>query len=368
MTQPTHYFAYGSNLNFRDWRKHRRDLADPATILEPVGTAWLPDLELCFDYHSSLRGGGALDLRPRRGQRTAGVVFRVRGDGWQQLDRKEGAPACYERFATVALTSEGGMLPVTTYRVAESRRSPVFVPPTADYLAAVEHGLQQYHLDPRMLLAAARDEVVPLELDALFVYGTLLRGESRRHHLDRHDILCTLLAQSPGVLLDFADYPGLVLAPGQEAHVQGEFVRSRDVSALLGELDEVEEFVGYDRPDSLFERRIVPVHVGDGRVREAWTYIAAPAAGAGTPIAGGDWRAHHGRKAAFLDALALTHCAGAKEEQLARRIVGQHPFPPVNSLTAAAQELMPLREAFANGTISERQLAQASKKWNVIPD
>ncbi len=367
MTQPTFYFGYGSNLNFDDWRRHRPELADPATILEPVGTAWLPDFEPCFDYYSYSRGGGALDLRPRLGHRTAGVVFQVRGEGWQQLDRKEGAPACYERFDTVVLMADGSPLPVTTYRVVAARREPRFVAPTEAYVEAVRHGLQQYQLDAHALLAAAREESVP-GLDALFVYGTLLRGEPRRPLLDAHGVRCTLLAETTGRLLDCGSYPGLVIEPDSNLQVQGELVRSDDIESLLRELDRVEGCLGFGHPDSLFERRLVVVHVGDGRTRDAWSYVARRAAGDGVPIVGGDWRAHLGRRSGFLEALVRSHCAGSTEEILARRIVGQHPFPPVRDVAAAAREEMPLLDALAEGRIAERALAMASGKWNVVPE
>ena len=69
------YFAYGSNLDWRDWSKFcARHNADPR-CMKPIGPALLPDVELVFNYRSVLREGGALNIRPRKGQVVYGVLF-----------------------------------------------------------------------------------------------------------------------------------------------------------------------------------------------------------------------------------------------------------------------------------------------------
>lgn len=132
--------------------------------------------------------------------------------------------------------------------------------------------------------AAGDEELVALEpaplgapLGRLFVYGTLMSGESR------HPWLAGAVgtpARAPGQLIDMGEFPGLVPGPGE---VAGELYHI-DL-ALLEKLDQVEDFRGYGVAGSLYRRIIVTV---DGA--PAWTYrLIAPPAGA-PAIASGDWR------------------------------------------------------------------------------
>ena len=65
--------------------------------LEP---AVLPDLELVFNRWSPVRQGGVLGLEPGLGSAVPGVLFEVKGGGWEALDAKQGAPHAYRRLAT----------------------------------------------------------------------------------------------------------------------------------------------------------------------------------------------------------------------------------------------------------------------------
>ncbi|MFJ4537923.1 gamma-glutamylcyclotransferase family protein [Streptomyces tibetensis] len=131
-----------------------------------------------------------------------------------------------------------------------------------------------------------------------FVYGTLrpgevnhglfLRGRTRSEEPGR--LADAVLYEGPG-------YPYAVEEPGGGA-VSGELVTAlpEAYTALLAELDRLEEYVPGD-PRSLYERveRKV-VREADGASLRAWVYVAAPAVAArlrtrGRAIAGGDWRA-----------------------------------------------------------------------------
>ena len=62
-------FAYGSNLNLRDLELWCQRLGrPPALMVKPGVPAYLPDHEVVFDYLSSSRKGGVLDLRPSVGK------------------------------------------------------------------------------------------------------------------------------------------------------------------------------------------------------------------------------------------------------------------------------------------------------------
>lgn len=92
-----HYFAYGSNLNTDDLKRWCERRGKPFPLGRKVAVGHLPDTELVFDYRSVTRGGGALNLRPRKGQLASGVLFEVDARGWDTLDAKEGAPKYHER-------------------------------------------------------------------------------------------------------------------------------------------------------------------------------------------------------------------------------------------------------------------------------
>ena len=57
------YFAYGSNLNGKDWDSFisRNNLKSDSIIARP-GIFFLPDHELNFSAYSSTRKGGVLDV------------------------------------------------------------------------------------------------------------------------------------------------------------------------------------------------------------------------------------------------------------------------------------------------------------------
>jgi gamma-glutamylcyclotransferase (GGCT)/AIG2-like uncharacterized protein YtfP len=363
------YFAYGSNLNFDDWRRNRPDLPDPATVLEFVCEAYLPDSEVVFNVRSNSRRGGVLNIKQRTGQLVPGVIFRVKPGAWDVLDRKEGAPGKYERIETVALSLEGQQHGVTTYRVPDERCAG-FVSPQNSYLEAVCEALGEkgYGLGDRMVRAAARNQEPTIYVDALFVYGTLMRGECRHGCLDgRANLECALLARAPGRLVDLGEYPGMLLPSGdRERWVEGEFFRVREAGKTLTRLDEIEGFNGYGTSNSLFSRRLVEVDVGDGRIRRAWTYVYGSGEHNGPPVQGNDWRASRGRRQSFLSALAREH-HGRDEAAIAERLAKRLPWSMNPNQRDVVRSLLPLAAALERGELSERRLAQESGKWVVVP-
>jgi gamma-glutamylcyclotransferase (GGCT)/AIG2-like uncharacterized protein YtfP len=361
------YFAYGSNLNSADLRRWLD--RNPAAELElvPVGTGYLPDMELVFDYHSASRRGGALDLRPRLGQAVPGVLCEVRGGGWSALDWKEGAPGCYERQRVSVLTLDGRCVEATTYLVCEARREARFVRPTRAYVEVVRAGLKQHDLPTTMLEAAARGEESPWLVDTLFAYGTLMRGESRSimRLASGPPPVYALLATAPGRLLDLGDYPAMVLPQDHEC-VQGELFRFDDIGGVLGLCDEIEGFCGYAAEGSLYRRALLEVDVGDGRIREAWTYLLAQWPEGAAGIGSGDWREHRGQRKPFLEALVRAHWDGP-EEEVVRQLMSRVPFSMARDPDERARGLVPLAGALERGELSERRLAQISGRWAVCP-
>lgn len=336
------YFGYGSNLNTDDLRGWlRRGGFDP-DCLRPVGRAVLADHALCFDYFSCTRGGGALDVQPWRGGVVEGMLFRCTSEGWRALDRKEGAGGGFYERLPVAVTDERGQrVEAVTYRACEERRQE-HVAPTPDYLRLVLEGRRQHGLPEEPVLRAARGEA-PAVVDSVFVYGTLMRGQSRFGALGRLE--CCVLARMPGRLYDLGAFPGA--RPGG-GWVTGEFVRLAEPCSVLERLDAIEGYMGPDCAGNLYRRELVHVDVGEGRVRAAWTYLCNEEPPEARFIASGDWRQHCGVREGFLQRLVESY---GGEEELLRRLGTLGPFP--------CTVRRPLWRALARGDVSERRLLQA---------
>lgn len=339
----TLYFGYGSNLNTRDLAAWLARRGFPADCIQPVRRAVLADHELCFDYYSCTRGGGALDVRPCRGSLVEGMLFRCTPDGWRALDLKEGAGGgFYERLPVVLADERGQRVEAVTYRACEESRED-HVPPTPDYLRLVVEGCRLHGVPEEPVFRAARGEA-PALVDSVFVYGTLMRGQSRFAALGRLE--CCLLARMPGRLYDLGAFPAARLGDGW---VAGEFVRLAEPCAALERLDAIEGYLGPDCAGNLYRRELVHVDVGEGRIHPAWTYLYNEELPEGRLIASGDWRAHQGVRDEFLQELVEAY---GDEEELTRRLDALGPFPYIIPLR-------PLWRALARGHVSERRLLQA---------
>jgi len=284
-------FAYGSNLcgdELAGWlTRHGLD----ASHVRPLGPALLPDHALSFGYFSQRRQAGALDVRPRRGSVVPGVLLAPSAEGWRALDAKEGVDTgAYHRLDTEAIRPDGAVVPVTVYVVTDARRLDAHQPPADEYLRTVERGYAAWGHDPAPLRRAARGEPGVAWVDAVFVYGTLLRGESNAHVLHDRPVRRVLEATVRGALHETGEpYPVMVL--DGDARVHGELVELDDVEARLGPLDALEAFGGYGRPGRLYHRTLVRARTAEGE-RLAWTYVAGETVGRGPRIATGSWRAH----------------------------------------------------------------------------
>lgn len=279
------YFGYGSNLDAGNWVTWCETKGyDPASI-EPVGPAWLPDHEPVFHYQSRLRKGGALDIRPRSGTVTPGALFCVRD--WSGLDAKEGVSgAYYRRLEVTALTDDGRAHAAVTYTVCSDRIRD-FVAPGPAYRDIVSRGLARFGHSSQQFDHAARGQAPPPALSSLFVYGTLMTGERTHHMVASHLRAVHRPATFHGGMLVKIDwYPGLVL--DDSGTVEGEVLELRDPVSALRVLDSYEDFLGYDRPDSLYRRSVVRV-LTNGTPRVAWTYVYSGDPGSHPRIESGDW-------------------------------------------------------------------------------
>jgi gamma-glutamylcyclotransferase (GGCT)/AIG2-like uncharacterized protein YtfP len=113
----------------------------------------------------------------------------------------------------------------------------------------------------------------------VFVYGTLLRGQSNHHWLGNAKFLGAD-AIDQACLIDLGEYP--MLRPGTD-RILGEVYQVSD--KILADLDELEEH-------PIVYQRALATLVSD---RLAWVYWGQAAYALGHPIiAGGSWRDHFG--------------------------------------------------------------------------
>jgi len=105
---------------------------------------------------------------------------------------------------------------------------------------------------------------------AVFVYGTLKRGEVREGCWPRKPVAIEE-ARVRGALYDLGPYPGL--ASGKDV-VVGEVWRfqAEDMRETLTVLDEIESFCGGE--DDEYRRVVIGCETAAGRV-DVWTYLYA---------------------------------------------------------------------------------------------
>jgi len=113
---------------------------------------------------------------------------------------------------------------------------------------------------------------------AVFVYGTLMRGE-RAAHLMADGEFAGEYVLSGYALYDLGRYPGILAQAGAE--VEGEVYYVSD--AMLSAMDE------YEDEGTLYYRRKVTVTGGGGPI-DAWVYVYAHAHAVRRPPMGRSWR------------------------------------------------------------------------------
>jgi gamma-glutamylcyclotransferase (GGCT)/AIG2-like uncharacterized protein YtfP len=113
---------------------------------------------------------------------------------------------------------------------------------------------------------------------AVFVYGTLMRGE-RAAHLMAEGEFAGEYTLSGYAIYDLGRYPGILAKAGSE--VDGEVYYVSD--EMLAAMDE------YEDEGTLYHRRKVPVK-GENGALTAWVYVYAHAHAVKTLPMGRSWR------------------------------------------------------------------------------
>lgn len=278
-----YYFAYGSNLNIYELRRFMIGRGyDPETI-RPLFSAYLPDRELSFNFHSPSWNGGVLDVAPRRGSIVPGGVFAVEGLGRAALDLKEGCPHFYRAFITTALLPDASKHRVFSYEVNPKHQRPV--EPSREYVELVRAGIRGFSMDDAHLESALKGEGYALR--RLFVYGTLQQGECRAHLLKDCLAEPVRAGRVRGRLIDLGGYPGLLPTTSTE-WVYGELLTVTDIEDTLFELDQVEGFAGHGK-ENLYDRVLITVETQQEQYL-AWVYSYSTPPDVLRLIPSGDWR------------------------------------------------------------------------------
>lgn len=107
------YFAYGSNMDFRQMRERC-----PSAIT--VTTAKLPNHRLAFTRVAESRGGGVADIVPSVGDVVEGVIYEISDDDATRLDDHEGvATNCYRRTHVNLTLPADEVIEAYTYKAFE---------------------------------------------------------------------------------------------------------------------------------------------------------------------------------------------------------------------------------------------------------
>jgi len=271
MTQNRLYFGYGSNLDWNDWVRHcEKNNASPDGLKERE-PAWLVGHHLKFHYHSKGRGGGAADVVPINDvHATPGALFDVEEDAWSTLVAKEGSPFYYEEKNVLVIGSDGQLHEAVTFVVCNERKKPDFQRPSDEYHGLILDGLCERGLPTKGLEMAMLHTFDSPTINHLFVYGTLMSGQSRFNQLEPY-VHSQQDASVVGHLHHLGDYPGMKWGDGV---VHGQLMELENVEACLERMDAIEGFLGFGRNDSLFDRTIVQVRTERGIVW-AWSYVYA---------------------------------------------------------------------------------------------
>ena len=134
------YFAYGSNLDPRQW-------AERCPRSEPVAVAWLPGHRLAFPRRSPIRNCAVASIVPAAGDGVWGMLYRMDAADFAALDRREGwfpdrpAESRYLRQAISVAQAGGERVEAVTY-VAVPSPDPGL--PSAAYLRHIIDGARHH--------------------------------------------------------------------------------------------------------------------------------------------------------------------------------------------------------------------------------
>lgn len=131
----------------------------------------------------------------------------------------------------------------------------------------------------------------------IFVYGTLRKkhAASAYHVLARY---CDFFGEGTlsGELFEVEGYPGVVESNKVGARVTGELYVINDPNNVFSALDEYEECTERFPQPHEYVRKRLPIHLADGGVVKAWTYVYNRPTDSLEKIESGDYIDYVGRR------------------------------------------------------------------------
>ena len=135
------YFAYGSNLN-------RRQFAARCPGSRPVAPAVLRGYRLAF------RGGGHADIVRHRGGVVRGALYSVTARDAEGLDRYEGVPTYYHPITVFVKDEKGRLRKALAYKM---RSDVTDAAPSLSYVLTIVCGCRDWKIEPDQEVKAALD-------------------------------------------------------------------------------------------------------------------------------------------------------------------------------------------------------------------
>ena len=245
------YFAYGSNMNPAQF--HRRC---PGSDI--VGLATLRD------HRWYITDRGVASVTPDPGNRVHGVLARLAEEDERQLDRHEGVSlGLYRREWVTVDVAHGGRVTALIYRSCD----PGVGRPRPGYLEGIVSGALHHGLPAEAIAQLASSGGMqappPDDQESLFVYGTLLRGQSNHRHLAGSALVGEAVTVDCFAL--YLDGLPMVFEHDPVSPIHGELYRVSP--ATLAMLDRLE-----GHPE-VYRRSRVAVRVKGGSIIDAWLYF-----------------------------------------------------------------------------------------------
>jgi gamma-glutamylcyclotransferase (GGCT)/AIG2-like uncharacterized protein YtfP len=333
--------AYGSNLDSEDWDKFVARYAQSNVVFRSLGKVLIPDYGLVFDKYAHSRKGGVANIRYNKGSIAEAVLFDANDEAIRLLRQKEGHPNHYEEKEIYALREDGSELKAKTYIYPVSRSEKKFVKPSEEYLDICRKGYRKHGLEVKPLEAAAI--YFPIhQLEKVFFYGTLMRGEFRFEAVADMGVESVTRGKVRGSLTTNGSFPGLDLER-YENFSEGElFDFYGNIQEILTKTDNIEGFRSFGDPDNYFRRTCAYIDTGDNSRELAWVYTFDGSLG--SDVSKNDWRLHTCTLYEALDAIIDDF----------DKIV-----PDLNKIllpTAIKSEIFDPVELLAKAEITERQL------------